>query len=142
MGVVTRLLAPLEEADHWLLPLQGTLVNRCIVDYAFSLDFQFESREALTLKLETPFTLARGKREKRFSPGMYPTELGSALGLFRKKVESAVAWKDGRLDVAFSGGIRLHASPDPQFEAWNLSGPRGLLMVCSPGGMITVRLPQ
>lgn len=44
----------------------------------------------------------------------------------------------GALSVAFEGGARLRVEPDPAYEAWNVSGPYGALVVSTPGGELAV----
>ncbi|GAB3648154.1 DUF6188 family protein [Glycomyces tarimensis] len=40
----------------------------------------------------------------------------------------------GTLEIDFAAGPQLTAGPDPDFEAWSLTGPAGQRMVCMPGG--------
>jgi hypothetical protein len=127
-----------ETRDCWILPLGGMLVASFVIDYAFAVEFAPEAGEPLTLRIEAPFTLSRGDRSRTFSPGANPTGLGPALHLFRKKVEQAMAWKGGRLDVGFVDGIELRVGPDPQFGAWQLSDSRGLLIGAAPGGGLSL----
>ena len=53
-------------------------------------------------------------------------------------VATAIADATGVLDVTFEGGARLHVEPDPAYEAWNVSGPNGALVVSMPGGELAV----
>jgi hypothetical protein len=36
------------------------------------------------------------------------------------------------------GRTELHCAGHPDYEAWNLSGPNGVLVVCAPGGDLAV----
>jgi hypothetical protein len=65
-------------------------------------------------------------------------DVAAGLALFGARVLSAVAFKSGSLRLAFSGGHLLRVAPDPVYEAWTASGPDGLLLVCMPGGSLTV----
>lgn len=40
----------------------------------------------------------------------------------------------GLLVITFTSGIVLRVQPDDNFEAWKVTGPNGLLIVCTPGG--------
>ena len=41
-----------------------------------------------------------------------------------------------RFRVDFSDGTRLDVEPDDAYEAWNVSGPDGALIVCTRGGSL------
>jgi hypothetical protein len=38
------------------------------------------------------------------------------------------------LAVAFDDGARIIVQPDPDYEAWNVTGRHGMRIVCLPGG--------
>ncbi|PKV82631.1 hypothetical protein BX283_0071 [Streptomyces sp. TLI_146] len=65
-------------------------------------------------------------------------EVADALGLFGRAVTEATAFKDGRLLVEFDQGARLTVAPDADFEAWNITGPGALRVVCMPGGELAI----
>lgn len=59
-------------------------------------------------------------------------------GLVGHTVEEAIADENGSLRVTFDNGTRLLVEPDPAYEAWNVSGPDGALVVSTPGGNVAV----
>jgi hypothetical protein len=70
-----------------------------------------------------------------------------ALQLLRQLVgytiEEATADGAGTLRVVFEGGgARLTVEPDPAYEAWNVSGPDGALVVSTPGGELAIWKPE
>jgi len=40
--------------------------------------------------------------------------------------------------IDFSNGMSICVEPDEEYEAWNVSGPHGFLIVALPGGGITM----
>lgn len=42
------------------------------------------------------------------------------------------------LSVAFDNGARLRIKPDSSYEAWTVSGPRGMLVVSMPRGELAI----
>ncbi|MCH7231087.1 DUF6188 family protein [Glycomyces sp. L485] len=47
---------------------------------------------------------------------------------------AAVEITGGRLYLEFGGSIELMVEPDPDFESWNIVGPRKERIVCMAGG--------
>ncbi|PKV82658.1 hypothetical protein BX283_0099 [Streptomyces sp. TLI_146] len=65
-------------------------------------------------------------------------EVAAALGLFGRVVTGAIAFKDGRLLVEFDQGARLTVAAAADFEAWNITGPDRVRVVCMPGGELVI----
>lgn len=55
---------------------------------------------------------------------------------FAGKVQSAEVSDSGSLSLTMESGNRLSVEPDPDFEAWTLTGPGGYRVVCMPGGKL------
>lgn len=62
--------------------------------------------------------------------------------LLGRTVETAEVDPKGALSVTFEGGTRLRVDPDPAYEAWNVSGPNGALVVSMPGGELAIWNPE
>jgi Family of unknown function (DUF6188) len=45
---------------------------------------------------------------------------------------------DGRLRLTFDNDFHLEVAPHRQWEAWQISSEDGLLIVCTPGGDLTI----
>jgi hypothetical protein len=56
------------------------------------------------------------------------------LSTLGRTVEEASTDLDGRIRFALSGGIAIDCASDRDYEAWQLAGPNGFLIVCLPGG--------
>ena len=118
------------------LPLGGKSVSRCYVDNALGLQF-FEGQEPTTIRISCRFSLTRSNRETVIDPQNIG-EVGQALILFREKVREAEALGDGTLLLAFESGVELRVPADPDYESWEVAGPKGFLVVSKPGGGLAV----
>jgi len=123
----------------WRLPLEQQAVSRCVLDHAFALEFH-EAEEKVILRIEGVFLIRDNGGSHELTAAM-PAGLGPALELFGKVVRLATASQEGRLKVAFEDDRILSVEPDDHYEAWEMSGPRGMRTVCTPGGAISVWQP-
>ncbi|SHV66400.1 Uncharacterised protein [Mycobacteroides abscessus subsp. abscessus] len=83
------------------------------------------------------FTLGTQGATHRFTPAVDPPDALKPMGnLLGQRVTQAEIGDNGSLSITFDDGSRLHAEPDPDYEAWNLSGPDGLVVVCMAGGTL------
>lgn len=48
----------------------------------------------------------------------------------------------GYLSVAFDNDLRPRVEPDQHYESWQISSEDHLLIVCTPGGELTIRYPD
>lgn len=89
--------------------------------------------------IESPFVLEIQGRAVSLSPNDDPDEAFEPVrALLGQIVSEALADENGSLSVTFDSGAHLHVEPDPAYEAWNVSGPEGALVVCTPGGTLAV----
>jgi hypothetical protein len=132
-----------EAGDHWDLPLNGREVTQFQIDYAVTLVLG-DSSGSFYVTIEQPFSmrLSRGAEEVVIVPEAAPAAMGRALALLRETVQRAVAYKDGRLELDFTGGARVLVPVADKFEAWNIVGPDGLRLVSLPGGELAVWKPE
>jgi hypothetical protein len=123
-----------EAGEYWEMPLEGREVTQCCVDY--EMRFRFWKADNDTAEVRLPrFRL----REPDGTEHVLEVEkdrraLAPALDCFGKAVERALAWKDGRLELAFTDGTLIEVAPHEQFEAWQVTGPGRIMVVCLPGG--------
>lgn len=121
--------------------LVGYMVSRCIVDFAFTLDFMRDRRLA-SLRIETPFECNFNGLVLHCDPGHSPEALGPVLRLFRHTVDAVWIADDDALHIEFDGQLSLAVPHDPDFESWTLNGPAGELIVAGPGSRLSVFGPQ
>ena len=124
-----------EGLDHWRLPLAGRVVDRVVIDWAITLHLD-DSEGGIEVKVEQPFVAENERGSTRVDPSGDPALLGPAAAVARARVKSAVAFKDGRLELVFESGLRWHVAPSPDFEAWMVTGPGLLRVVGMPGGTV------
>lgn len=129
---------PLTELDdRWLLPFRGLTVTQVLVDSALGLNLADQGM----LRIDGTAALGwsdRGTRPETVELHPRRQDVAGGLALFNTTVLSAVAFKSGALRFVFSGAHRLEVAPDAEYEAWTVTGPDGMLVVCQPGGGLAV----
>ena len=140
MATINKQYQLVEHGDHWVVPLQGKTVTRCLVDHAFGIEL-WEREGTTTIRIEGGFVFQGHGEEHQLSPA-HPTTLGPALSTIGNAVTSARAYKDGCLKVHFTDGSILSVKPDAAYEAWEIAGTRGLRVVCTPGGSLSIWQPE
>ena len=128
-----------EYRDYWLMPLQGKMITRCLVDSAFGIEL-WDSDSTITIRIEGSFTFREQGTDQLLSPE-HPTALGPVLATVGKTVTAVRACKNGRLEVHFGDGSGLSVEPDAEYEAWEIVSSGGLRVVCTPGGSVSVWQP-
>jgi hypothetical protein len=123
-----------EHDDHWALPLADREVTQCRLDSEFSLVFSEPERADVVVRFGAFQLREPIGTEHSLDPQQAGDDLGPALALLRQTVSRAVAWRDGRLQIDFTSGASLEVRPDPDYEAWEVSGPGAICLVCVPGG--------
>jgi hypothetical protein len=122
----------LESDGGWVLPLAGCQVTRCSFDHSVALLFD----KGFVVTIESTFLLREGG-DVRLVPGD-PRTLAPALTFWQRTVVFAFAHEDGRLELRFAEGGTIDVPAGDRYEAWNLTGPGGLLVVSSPGGELVI----
>lgn len=89
--------------------------------------------------MESPFEIVVGDTAITLAPEEDPAIAIECLKeLAGQPVTGSAISETGRLTVVFQSGISLVAEPDPRYEAWTITGPGGLIIVCLPGGQLSV----
>jgi hypothetical protein len=126
--------SPVDEGDHWLLPVGEGIVTQLQIDFAFG----FTVEQSLHFRIEQPFVVERAPSD---SADYDPEASGSVaplVDLHQAVVTKAAVYKDGRLVVRFGDGRVLAVRPSEQYEAFSItgSGPgqEQFRLVSLPGG--------
>jgi Family of unknown function (DUF6188) len=91
------------------------------------------------IAISSPLTIERGGKSIHLSPEDDPEESFEPLqALAGQEIDAANTDPDGSLNVVFDGGARVRVESDPDYEAWNVSGPGGALVVSTPGGKLAI----
>jgi Family of unknown function (DUF6188) len=125
--------------DYWKIPLVGKPVCRFKVDFQLTLEFFEPEDEETIVWISGEFKLETDSREY-FLSAEERERIGPVFALLRRTVESALAHKNGMLEITFREGGRLSVAPHQKYEAWGVTGVRWLRVVCSPGGDLAVWL--
>lgn len=121
-----------EFADRYVMALDGERIKRVEIDGRLTFygeDFQ--------LICEQGFTVEQGESSDWVVPGVPATVLPAVM-LFNRRLESAIAYKNGMLRLLFEDGSALRALPHESYEAWNLQGADDLSIISVPGGELAV----
>lgn len=127
----------IEHDDYWTIPLVGKPVCRFQMDFQLTLEFFEPEDEKTIVWISGEFKLEMDG-EKHALSAENREKIGPVFSLFRKTVNSALAHKDGVLEITFREGARLTVGPDPNYESWGVTGVRWLRVVCMPGGDLAV----
>ncbi len=84
-------------------------------------------------RVEQPFQLRTAEQNHEPDPESARSIL-PFLSVLGRAIEKAEAHLEGRIRFELSGGIVIESGSDQSFEAWQLAGPKGFLLVCMPGG--------
>ncbi len=122
--------------DYWDIELDGWRFEQCVVDYAFGLSISNQV-ETIQIRLNREFSMTRDNARYDFNPVTHPEQLGPALSLLHLPVQKIRVWKNGYLLIVFPTA-RLEIQSDQDFEAWELSGPKGMLIVSLPGNEVAI----
>ena len=122
------------------VPFVDAVVTQLRIDNAFSLAFDSSETHWWVLRLEGGFEidLPDGRRQS-FDEEAGAGQLGHAAeALLHRTVTAASVSEAGVLTIAFSDQTQLRVHPHCQWEARTLNGPEGQLIVCGPGGNLSV----
>jgi Family of unknown function (DUF6188) len=81
--------------------------------------------------VEEPVLLRSGGSTSHLNPKV-PTSMAPMLSLLHRTVDATSLDDDGTLQVDVQSGIELVCAPHPTQQVWQLTGPRGFLVVCMP----------
>ena len=89
--------------------------------------------------IASPLVLSRNGEVFTFTPDEDPEEtLAPIRQLVGLNVVESTADDSGALRMAFEDGSLIQVPADDAYEAWNVSGPRGALVVSMPGGELAI----
>jgi hypothetical protein len=130
-----------ESSEAWEVAADGLSVVRCWFDISVTLALGHAGE--FRVRISEPFALSRADdtTEHRVDPERRPAEGAPVLALLGLEVRRVEVFKDRRLQLSFDQGWALDVPSDSQHEAWELSGPDGLLIVSKPGGALSIWSP-
>ena len=125
-----------EHANGWNVALDGAYIDSVSFDYAATIVI-VSGKSFVKVRYESEVRLCENSRETRILPEDTPTG-APLLSLVRKGVDSIFVCSSGILRISLTSDAMLVSEPNYSYEAWNLSSDAGYLLICNPGGGVTV----
>lgn len=117
------------------LGLRGRAVTAQTVEYTLGL----ELTDGYYVRIESPFTVMYGADRISLSPEEDAAEAFEPLRrLIGQTILESTSDETGALTIVFEDGTRLLVNPDSAYEAWTVTGPDGMMIVCMAGGELAV----
>lgn len=115
-----------------LIDLSSFSLDRVAIDYSVELLFQNADRWVLVRFTE-------GCLEDGLTvDAALPQSIPALLELLHIAANHIRIGDDGRLDLAFEGGVAMHIIMDTHYEAWEIVTSDQRRWVCMPGGETAV----
>ncbi len=115
--------------------LAGKILACKHIQYAVSLQLS----DDYFIRLESPFTLALTDQTLMLSPESDAASAFELLGqLVGQTISSSTVDRAGALSPWYLSAANRCIRTRPQFRAWTVSGPKGMLIVCSPEGELSI----
>jgi hypothetical protein len=112
--------------------LLATLTGKPLVQFRMGYAMHLEVGDAHEVTIETTFEVVDGNSHWGGEP-LTAEAAGALLPLNHREVMSGHIATNGTLALGL-GSATLTVPPHPIYEAWQVRGPGGLVIVCSPGG--------
>jgi hypothetical protein len=112
--------------------LIAALIGQPLVQFRMGYGIHLEFGADHEVTIEAAFEVADGLSRWSGEP-LTAEAAGALLPLNNRIVASAEIAADGTLSIEL-GGATVTVPPIRMYEAWQVRGPVGLLIVCSPGG--------
>jgi hypothetical protein len=122
--------------DGWYLELHNGLVQLIQIDFRLGL-FLSDLSDKAQLYVETKCRLKSPDADVSLTPAD-SSSLAPMLPFFNTKAAGVAIQKTGQLRVDFGADRFLEVDPDGAYEAWQLSCSTGIMLVCSPGGSVSL----
>jgi hypothetical protein len=110
----------------------GALVGKPLVQFRMGYGVHLELGDDHEVTIETAFEVADDNAHWVGEP-LTPDAAGALLPLNSRQITSGRIAKDGTLSLCL-GSATMTVPPASMYEAWQVRGPDGLLIVCAPGG--------
>lgn len=122
--------------DRFEYQLIGFSVTK--IQTSFVIDIHFE-KDDFMIRLSTNLEWKLGKNIHNFDPEKM-TEFDHEIlkSLDSTEIRRVEISDTGSLTVSFSSGTEFRCPPDPDYEAWEVSGPGTQKIICQPSGRLAI----
>jgi hypothetical protein len=124
----------IETDGKYTLSFENLEVTLLQIGFQFTLNFWENDNYFVVINIESPFKFLSGGNTLEINPEECPPAIAPALVVLHQKLESLTIMKPGLLNIVFSNQMMISVPPDQMYEAWSVSGPNGLQVICTPGG--------
>lgn len=112
--------------------LVAALTGESLIQFRMGYGVHLEVGADYEVTIETPFHVNSDDIDWGGEP-LTAEAAGALLPLISYELTSSHVSNDGTLTLGL-GSATLTVQPHTMYEAWQVRGPDGLLIVCSPGG--------
>jgi Family of unknown function (DUF6188) len=125
----------IQESSGWRLAFRSGRVGLLKIDFRAAL-LLMDEPDTADLIIEVPFRLASLELHTDCFPEK-ASSLAPILPLVNRKIMEVGIKNSGHLTAVFESGLVLEVGPHPSYEAWQISGSTGFLLVCRPEAGVT-----
>jgi hypothetical protein len=123
--------------DDWEVRFDSARVERFVVDYDLQLEAGLDDGRLLVrIGDETTFEFHDKERLWKISPRDLSVNARVFI-LMGRQLNSVIIRADGSLEMSFAESQLLRVPPIAKYEAWELHGPHGIIVVSGPDGEVT-----
>jgi hypothetical protein len=108
-----------------------------VVDYGLQIEAGLDDGRLLVrIGDATTFEFHENERLWKISPRDLSVN-SRVFVLMGQQLRSVIVRTDGTLEMSFAESQLIRVPPIAKYEAWELHGPHGIIVVSGPGGKIT-----
>lgn len=126
-----------DHKTHLEIPIQGRTLTSFVISFAFFEIKILEDDFDLTFRFEGDFFFESAGEQNTLNVRQ-PTSLSPILSVLNHPLKLIRFTEQGLLEIQFEEDAKLTVKPDPMFESWQLRGDNSLLVVCMPGGRLSI----
>ena len=125
-----------ENDEYWHIPFDNGLIDTIKFDYAITIEVT-DGDYRLGVRIENDLEITNDNFVTKINYGN-PQGAETLLRLLHLKVTEIYVYKSGVVEIRIEHNLRLTVKPhiEQLYEAWQLGGTGGLLMVCTPYGEV------
>ena len=124
------------EEEGWCLVLEEGLVQLIQIDFRLGL-FLADASDSAKLFVGGECIIWADGSPQALTPED-PSSLAPILAFRNAKVARVSIRNTGYLRLDFKSGESLEVKPNDRYESWELGCSTGLMMICSPGGSVSL----
>jgi hypothetical protein len=125
----------IRSGHDWAVQFDTARVERFVIDYSLKIEAGLHDGRLL-VRIEGAFEFHETERLWRISPQDLSVN-ARVFVLMGQQLRSVIVRADGTLEMSFAQTQLIRVPPTAKYEAWQLHGPHGIMVVSGPDGKIT-----